>query len=144
MPSIKLKIEMKDKKNLFPLRGTYDPDTRILKVQRSLRQTFPTNYKVDPDHIYFRIKGTRTEKIVYIDNATRASIPLEQAGAQQNQDIDGKTKNTLDYLIEEKFWKSLIAKSKLPLSTLIIVLCAGGGIFYIIRDIILPIFGVAT
>jgi hypothetical protein len=69
-------------------------------------------------------------------------VPASIEVKTSNKTIDGKTKNMLDYLIEERFWKSLIAKTKLPLSTVILLLFSGGGIFYLIKDIILPIFGV--
>ena len=142
MSSIKLKVEMKDKKTLFPLKGKYDPDTRILKIYRGFSRAWATNFNVNPDHIYTRMKRrNRTEYAVYIDVTTRSSIPLETDSTKS--DIDGKMKNTLNYLIEEKWWRSIIAKQKLPLSTIAILLTAGGGIFYLIRDIILPIFGAA-
>lgn len=135
---------------------------------------FPTKFQIDPDHIYEQLKGRRRETVCFVDNASRKSIEVdkvtetikgtkkvdtvkENTGAVKekvevgesktihtNDPVDGETKNILDYLIEEKFWKSLIAKTKLPLSTVVILLCAGGGIFYIIRDIVLPIFGVPT
>lgn len=65
------------------------------------------------------------------------SINISSSG-----DIDGKKKNSLDYLIEEVFWKALIAKNKISLSTILIMFMAGGGIFFMIKDIILPLFGV--
>lgn len=67
---------------------------------------------------------------------------INPSRTQTTKEIDGKQKNTLDYLIEEVFWKSIIAKNKIPLSTILIMFMAGGGIFFLIRDLILPLFGV--
>ncbi len=50
-------------------------------------------------------------------------------------------KNMLDYFTERSYWDSLIKKGKLSISTILILLTAGGGLFYLIRDIILPLFG---
>ncbi len=172
MPNVNLKINLIDKKKIFPLKAKYNPETRLAQVHRSLTQIFPTRFEVNPDHIMHEIKGRHMGFVVFVDNATRksidAKIPKIEAVATEDGktkteivevtekvevgvshaptvsegEIDGKTKNTLDYLIEEKFWKSLIAKAKLPLSTILILLFAGGGLFYLIRDIILPLFGV--
>jgi len=171
MPSIKLKINLVDKRKIFPLKGKYDPETRLAQVKRGLRQTFPTRFQVDPDHIYTSIKGRRTEDVCFVDNASRKSIEVERVkvkttiedGIEKTEkekvketvtageskpihtdaSVDGAMKNTLDYLIEEKFWKSLIAKAKMSLSTIIILLFAGGGVFYLLI-IILRAFGVSV
>jgi hypothetical protein len=168
MPTVNLKIELLDKKQSYPLKAKYDTETRIAQAQRGLRKIVATKFLIDPDHIRQEIanNGKIIQLKVYVDNATRKSIPMTQEDQgdsdelpesieennqtvpasievkTSNKTIDGKTKNMLDYLIEERFWKSLIAKTKLPLSTVILLLFSGGGIFYLIKDIILPIFGV--
>ncbi len=84
-------------------------------------------------------KGKKTENA----ESNKENVEVgESIQVHTDKQVDGKTKNVLDYLIEERFWKSLIAKAKLPLSTVIILLCAGGGIFYLIRDVLLPLFGI--
>ncbi|MCW4008978.1 MAG: hypothetical protein NWF09_09875 [Candidatus Bathyarchaeota archaeon] len=144
MPNIKLKINLVDKRKIFPIKAQYDPETRIATAKRSLRQNFPSKFIIDPDHIYQQqTKRNKFEFVCYVDVATRQSIDtLEAHVIHSEKPINGNIKNTLDYLIEEKFWKSIIQKAKLPLSTVLIMLFAGCGIFYVIREILLPIFGV--
>ena len=150
------------------MKAKYDPETRLAQVQRGLRQMFPTRFQVDPDHIYDQRRGRKSELVCFVDNASRKSIEVDKAKTKEivedsktgtetettkemvqvgeskaihtEDQIDGKMKNVLDYLIEEKFWKSLIAKAKLPLSTILILLFAGGGLFYFII-ILLRAFG---
>ena len=142
MPSIKLKINLVDKRKIFQLKAKYDPETRLATAKRSLRQNFPSKFIIDPEHIYQQQKRNKFEFVCFVDVATRQSIEPHSHTIHKDAPIAGKTKNTLDYLIEEKFWKSLIQKAKLPLSTVLIMLFAGCGLFYLIREIILPIFGV--
>ena len=58
-------------------------------------------------------------------------------------EIDQKQRNILDFLIERSFWLSLLEKRKLPLTTLLILLLAGVGIYHVIV-LILRAFGVAV
>jgi hypothetical protein len=141
--SLKLKVFLVDKHRIFPIKAQYNPETRIAIAKRSLRQNFPSKFIVDPNHIYQEQKGKKFEFVCYVDIASRQSIDtLEAHAIHSEQAIDGKIKNTLNYLIEERFWKSLIQKTKLPLSTVLLLLFAGCGLFYLIREILLPIFGV--
>jgi hypothetical protein len=168
MPTINLKINLVDKRKIFPMKAKYNPETRLAQVQRGLRQMFPTRFQVDPDHIYESIKGKKSEAVCFVDNASRKSIEVDKVKTREiiedgkhrtetetikeivqvgesktihsEDPVDGAMKNTLDYLVEEKFWKSLIAKAKLPLSTVLIVLFAGGGLFYLLI-ILLRAFG---
>lgn len=168
MPNIKLKIFLVDQHRIFPLKAQYDTDTQLATVKRGLRQQFPTKFQINPTHIYEQRRGNKAELVCFVDNASRKSIEVENVKTREIKEngkkhvetqvitepvevaeshpletaesLDGKMKNVLDYLIEEKFWKSLIAKTKLPLSTVLITLCAGGGLFYLIRDILIPIF----
>lgn len=168
MPTVKLKIFLVDKRRIFPLKAKYDTDTRLATVRLGLRRHFPTKFQVNPEHLYEQRRGNRAELVCFVDNASRKSIEVENVKTREVKEngkkhvetqvvketvevaeshavetaeqLDGKMKNVLDYLIEEKFWRSLIAKTKLPLSTILITLCAGGGIFYLIRDILIPIF----
>lgn len=134
---IKIKLNLIDKHKIFTIKAKYFPDQRIAIAKRGLRQKFSAKYVVDPDHIYHVKKGRRFEYVAYVDVATCQSKSIHA-----NLPLDGEVKNKLDYLIEEKFWKSLIQQSKLPLSTILITLFAGCGLFYVIKEIILPIFGI--
>lgn len=158
MPKVKLEIELLDKKQSFPgLHAEYDTETRIAIVRRGLGRHVANKFEIDPDHIHEKIVNGRIAGAkVYVDNALRKSVPMKKEDGEEtenvevaqsadvasNGEIDGKKKNSLDYLIEEVFWKALIAKNKIPLSTILIMFMAGGGIFFLIRDIVLPIFGV--
>jgi len=156
MPHINLKINLIDKREIFQMKAKYNPETRLAQVQRTLRQAFPTRFQVDPNHIY---KCGR-KAWCFIDNASRKSIKVERVKTREikedgktrtetvpvkeavpvgeshivhtDEPVDGAMKNTLDFLIEEKFWKSLIAKQKLPLSTILILLAGGMGLLTII------------
>ncbi len=169
MPQIKLRINLVDKRKIFPLKAKYDPETRLAQVKRGLRQSFPTRFQIDPDHIYEENVRRGTEFICFVDNASRKSIEIEniktreiiENGKKQietetvkeqvqvgeshqihtDAPVDGAMKNTLDFLIEEKFWKSLIAKQKLPLSTILILLGAGMGLLALITLILKLVFG---
>ncbi|MEM2999572.1 MAG: hypothetical protein QXX34_03490 [Candidatus Bathyarchaeia archaeon] len=141
MPIVKLKIFLVDKRRIFPLKAKYDTDTRLATVRLGLRRHFPTKFQVNPEHLYEQRRGAKAELVCFVDNASRKSMEVAESHAVETaEQLDGKMKNVLDYLIEEKFWRSLIAKTKLPLSTILITLCAGGGLFYLIRDILIPIF----
>jgi hypothetical protein len=174
MPQIKLKINLIDKREIFPLKAKYDPETRLAQVKRALRQQFPTRFQIDPNHIY----KCKRQAWCFVDNASRKSIEMERAKIREvtketvengkkivetttetvpvketienvgvshqvhtDNPVDGKQKNTLDFLIEEKFWKSLIAKQKLPLSTILILLAGGMGLLTLVVLILKMVFG---
>lgn len=155
------------------MKATYDPETRLAQVQRTLRRTFPTRFEINPDHIY----ACGRQAVCFVDNASRKSITVEKVQTKEitkeivvdgkktvetttetqptketvvigeshtvhtDAPVDGAMKNTLDFLIEEKFWKSLIAKQKLPLSTILIMLAGGMGILTIIVLVLKLAFG---
>lgn len=165
MPTTNLIIELLDKKQTFPnLKAKYDTETRIAIVHRGLKRTVANKFLIDPNHIFQEIHGHKIRLKVFVDNASRKSTSMKELvpgkegetpppptqevpvsiNVSTDDNIDGKTKNKLDYLIEEVFWKSLIAKNKIPLSTLLIMFAAGGGIFFMIKEIILPLFGVVV
>ncbi len=169
MPTIKLRIYLVDKRQIFPLKAKYYPETRLAQVKRGLRQPFPTRFHVDPDHIYEERYRRGSDFVCFVDNASRKSVAVENVKTREiiedgkkrtetetvkenvetgeshqihtDKPIDGKEKNTLDFLIEEKFWKSLIAKAKLPLSTILILLGAGMGLLSLIVLILKLVFG---
>lgn len=199
MPTIKLKLEVRDKNHNFILKTKYDPDTHFAIAGAGFRKKFPTKYIVLPEDIVRVISrnGRKVELKADVSAATRHSIhiaqrpdwaistpekssesqggvphplwkkkddskPKEQGKADSEPvnvdpanpefetdfhdawDILQKLKNMLDYFTERTYWDSLIKKGKLALSTILIMLAAGGGLFYLIRDVLLPIFGVQT
>ncbi|MCW4044248.1 MAG: hypothetical protein NWE94_01875 [Candidatus Bathyarchaeota archaeon] len=170
MPQVKMKLEIRDKDQTFTTKATYDPDTHLAIAQRKFRQQFPTKYVVSPDDIVKHITTRgRIELKADVSVETRHSIRIapnpdwksmsdEQKIATEHKppDVPDKSfkidlhdlktlyqelKNMLDYFTERSYWDSLIKKGKLSISTILILLTAGGGLFYLIRDIILPIFG---
>lgn len=177
MPTVNLKLEIRDKDQTFTTKAVYDPDTHLAIARRRFRQQFPTKYVVSPNDIVKHITrgGRKIELKADVSVATRHSIniapdpkwetiPEELKETAKKIDTEQKPpdtpdksfkvdmhdlktlyqelKNMLDYFTERSYWDSLIKKGKLSISTILILLTAGGGLFYLIRDIILPIFGV--
>jgi hypothetical protein len=163
---IKLKVKLVDKHKIFPMKAKYDPQTRIAEVTKGLKKTVSERFEIDPDHIYEEFKGigNRKEYVVYADNANRKSIAVTRAkeiiedGQKRVEDvtedvdcaetvklhnedpIDNKKRNTLNYLTQASFWKSLLEKRKLPLTTVLLILLAGVGLYHFIL-MILHVFG---
>jgi hypothetical protein len=165
MKGIKLKVVLLDKRNWFDFKGKYFPQTRLVEVKSRLKRQL-MRFQVDPDHFYEHHKRGRRELAVFIDNAERKSITVKQAiqiieGDQKktelkdvsvltdgssvklssDQDIDQKKSNELDYLIEPAFWKALIERRKLAISTILILLFAGVGLYHFLL-VVLRTFGI--
>jgi len=101
-------------------------------------------------------KKTIRERAVFIDNATRKSVTVKEAikiktgifstetkeaepksievststTLHTDEEIDQKKRNMLDFLIERAFWLSILAKRKLALSTILILIFAGVGLYH--------------
>jgi len=171
MDSFKLHVVLLDKRNWLDLKATYDVYTRMAEV-RNWRGIVKERFEIDPDHVYdhhiakrplfiLPFKKVKTEKGVFIDNATRKSVTIKEAqkiktgifstktdekdktievsqstALHTNEEIDHKKRNMLDFLIERTFWISLLAKRKLALSTILIILCAGIGLYHIALTIL--------
>jgi hypothetical protein len=160
MKGIKLHVVLLDKRNWFDIKANYDPNTRLAE-KRNWRNRIMDRFIIDPDHIYEHYLKKRREKAVFVDNATRKSVTVKEAvkiigevsssGAKETTEIrdvtveakenvklhtddpiDQKQRNTLDFLIERAFWASLLEKRKLPLSTMLILLFAGVGVYHAI------------
>lgn len=167
MVEIKLKVKLVDKHKIFPMKAKYDPNTRIAEVKLGLRKRVHERFQIDPDHIYEEHKGFRGKKkefVSYVDTATRESIEIERVkeiiedGKKREEKttekvdaaksvklhsdkaINQKKRNMLDFLIERTFWASIIAKHKLPLSTVLIMLFAGAGLYHVVL-VLLKVFG---
>jgi len=163
----KLKLEgfVFDKHRIFKTKIVYDPETRLGSTKRGFRSKTSTRFFIDPDHIYTMRKGLREKNLVFIDNASRRSVKTKMPVTVYNPDgskkteeqeiavdcaesvkmhsdnpIDAKTSTSLDVLTERSFWKSLIEKRKLPVSTVLIILFAGAGLYHVLL-VVLRVFG---
>ncbi|MEM3442930.1 MAG: hypothetical protein QXM86_03640 [Candidatus Bathyarchaeia archaeon] len=143
---LKLDALILDKHKLIPAKAVYDPSTRIGEIKRGIRGIVEDRFEADPDHIYeMLLSFGKRKQIIIVDNASSKTISIptvkkEVVGNQvakeetimtncevketvklHNDDpVDIKTKNKLNYLTQQTFWKSLMEKRKLPLSTVII------------------------
>ena len=166
MDTFKVRIVLLDKKNWLDMKGVYDVNTRLVSVT-NWRHIVKDRFEVNPDHIYdhfyqqkallvLPLKKLKTEKAVFIDNATRKSVTVKEAikiktgifsteikegepksievatstTLHTDEEIDQKKRNMLDFLIERAFWLSLLAKRKLALSTILILIFAGVGLYH--------------
>jgi len=150
MKGIKLHVVLLDKRNWFDIKANYDPNTRLAE-KRNWRNRIMDRFIIDPDHIYEHYLKKRREKAVFVDNATRKSVTVKEGvkiierGMERTEldcpenvklhtdgPIDQKQRNENDFLIERAFWTSLLEKRKLPLSTMLILLFAGVGIYHVV------------
>jgi len=161
---IKLNVNLIDKHKIFRMKGIYDPETRLMNVRRSVFSRDIMRFVVDPDHIY-EVHGLKSSYLVFVDNAKRESVNIErvkkiiedgkkteqkvtetvEAGTSfpvhSDDPVDLEKANTLDVHSERAFWKALLQQTKIPLSTTIILLLAGVGIYHFLL-MILRAFGV--
>jgi hypothetical protein len=161
MNKIKLHVVLLDKRNWFDLKAYYDPDTRLAE-KRNWRHRIMDRFIINPDHVYDHfLRKRRNEKAVFVDNATRKSVTVQEAvkiiegksmlglihtertevkdvtvdapasvKLHSDGEIDQKKRNMLDFLIERAFWLSLLEKKKLAITTVLILLLAGIGIYH--------------
>lgn len=162
----KLTIYLFDKNRIFKVKAKYDPTTRLAESKRSLRSKFVNRFLVDPNHIYLiKKRGGSFENIAFVDNSSRKTVPIKvpvtvfnpdgskkveekeeeincATSVQMHSDkpIDQETVTKLDILSEQSFWKSLMERQKLAISTVLILLCAGIGLYHLLL-VILRMFG---
>lgn len=122
---MKLQVLVVDNNRIFKARGKYQPENRIVEIRRGFSRD-KIKFAVNPDHIY-RL-GLRGNPIVMVDLATRTSIAL----GNRETNIDPKLANQLDFHTEKSFWKALMQQHKIPISTLLITLFAGMGIYLLL------------
>ena len=115
-----------DKKRLFELKLKYATDTGLAEV-KSFRRADREKYAVSSDHIFLLKKGPIVHNVVFLDNARRMSV-----GITGDDPIDQKKSIGLSVLTEKSFWQGLIASKKLAISTMLIMLCAGAGLYHFI------------
>lgn len=163
--TLKLEGYVFDKHRVFKTKIVYNPETRLGTAKRGFRSKTAIRFFIDPDHIYHMRKKLRDKLVVFIDNASRRSVKTTlpvtvynpdgskktemkeidceaaaSAKMHSDQPIDAKTGTSLDILTERSFWKSLIEKRKLPLSTVLIMLLAGAGLYHLLL-VALRVFG---
>jgi hypothetical protein len=162
---LKLNIILLDKHRIFKVKADYDPETRLAETTKGLRRTVVQRFLVDPDHIYLDRKRSKIINTVFVDNAQLKSVPIkstvtikDETGTRtENKEvmvqampsialhtdcpIDQRKATELNVLTEKSFWKALIEKRKLPLSTTLILLAAGMGLYQIIVLIIRALGG---
>lgn len=163
---LKLHALILDKHKLIPAKAIYDPSTRIGEIKRGLRGVVEDRFEMDSDHVYELLGFGRRKQIIIVDNASSKTISIptvkkefvgnqvakqetvmvncevkESVKLHNNDPIDIKQKNKLNYLTQQSFWRSLMEKRKLPLSTVLIMLFAGMGLYHIIV-LFLRVFGV--
>jgi len=156
---LKLKIKLIDKRKIYTLKAKYDPLTRIAESKRGFRGKNRHRFEIDPDHIYEEFgKGLKPEYVAYVNNANRKSVEISQVKTifeKQNGKLHKKKQEVketvevnpslkihtddpvdpertikLDMLIDIAFWKSLMEKRKIALSTILITLFAGVGLYH--------------
>jgi hypothetical protein len=166
MEKFPVEIYVFDKHLLLPTRGIYDPETRLATVRRGWREKSSIKFYVDPDHIYRLKRGGKEKRVIFVDNATRRTVSVkgvktiinpdgskqvkeevtqvdcaESVQMHSDEEMDLYTATSLDVLTERSFWKALLERHKIPLSTTIILLLAGMGVYHIIL-LLLRAFGV--
>lgn len=160
-----LNLILLDKHRVFRMKANYDSETRLAEATKGFRRTIVQRFEVDPDHIYLEKKRAKVLNLVFVDNAQLKSVPIKStvkiqdatgtktetkevqvqvsSSTQMHTDgpIDQKKSTELNVLTEKSFWKALIEKRKLPLSTTLILLAAGMGLYQLLV-LLLRAFGV--
>ena len=120
MKPVKINVNLVDKDKIFKLKGRYDPETRIVTAKRRVFDKTPLKFEVDPSHIYLE----RKRMVCYVDNASRRSIKIGS-----DDPIDSKKSTTLNFLIDQAFWKAVLEKRKISAVTALALLLAGVGLY---------------
>lgn len=120
---MKLQAWVIDRNRIYKAKGEYYPEARMLEVKLRRWSRDKTKFAVDPEHIFLY----RGRQVVFVNLATRQSVDLDK-----NADRNMQLANQLDYHTERSFWKALIERHKIPISTLLITLFAGMGIYLLL------------
>jgi hypothetical protein len=162
MKKIKLHVVLLDKRNWFDLKAKYDPDTRLAeklnwrhrimdrfiidpdhiyehflrrKREKAVFVDNATRKSVTVKEAVKIIEGKALFGLVHTERTEVKDVTVElpeNVKLHSDGEIDQKQRNILDFLIERSFWLSLLEKRKLPLTTLLILLLAGIGIYHFI------------
>jgi hypothetical protein len=146
---MKVKLVLLYGNNIDFKKASYDPDYGVaaVKSRRWLRKGIQTRYMIDLEHLFYPV-GKKRIPHVLVDAHLRKSIKPERIGNGKNpeskidisKDPDPRLKARLDYMNEQTFWGSLIAKVKIPLHMVLMFMFAGAGIYSFIR-MLLSAFG---
>lgn len=129
--TLMLKGFLLDKRRVFETKLKYSASTGLAETV-GFHQRETEKFAVSTDHIYIQKKGFVIKNIVFLDNAMRKSIYVTGDAA-----IDQGTRIEMGALNEEKFWKGLWESKKMAVSTVLITLAAGAGLYHFIRLILL-------
>lgn len=128
----KIKVFIKDENGLEQKKGKLDRDSEVVEIKK--KAGFLTRekerYDIKCSHIIPLIKRFRRGKIqveyvIFVDRKSRKSFEI---GNSKLKEVDQKTRNKLDYLIDRNFWKALIGRVKISLFTALTLMFAGYGI----------------
>jgi len=125
--TVKCRLILLEDINVYERTGFYDPSDGIVATRKGfLGRSIDEKFGVDSKHI----KRLKTgQALIFIDLKAKTSINPHTRASR-----DGKMRNYLKYLSEEKFWKGF-GKGQLDRQTLIIILFAGVGIAFLIERI---------
>jgi len=138
----KIKVFIKDENGLEQKKGKLDRDSEFVEIKKKVG--FLTRekerYDIKCSHIIPLIKRRKRGKIgiekveveyvIFVDRKSRKSF---QIGKSELKEVDQKTRNKLDYLIDRNFWKALIGRVKISLFTALTLMFAGYGIIRFIE-----------
>ena len=142
---MKLKVFVKDGHRIEEYKAKYDPDDQIVEIKKKtgLLTREPERFKINPDHIYERLKkgGKKIEYWVFVSRRSRESVKIgngkkiEVSGESEPignlndpPEVDQKKRNKLDFLVDKAFWKAMIEKARISTFTALIMMFAGYGI----------------
>lgn len=167
MDTVKLKVLLLDKADIFERKAEYNPQTRLATERKGFRKTVVARYFVNPSHIGDFYHGRKSEKVVLVDVAKRRSVTIEEIknieikengktrkekkkikekvktdGVSVKFDsdvIDEKLKTKLDFHVERQFWQALMRGVRMPLSKFLIIFFSGMGAWHFIRLILMAL-----
>jgi hypothetical protein len=151
-PDTHLAIAQRKFRQQFPTKYVVSPDDIVKHITKRGRIELKADVSVETRHSIhiapnpnWKPAPDEQKEISKIDMEQKPPDTPDKSFKVDLHDLKTlyqELKNMLDYFTERSYWDSLIKKGKLSISTILILLTAGGGLFYLIRDIILPIFGV--
>jgi len=127
---VKLKVFVKDGHRIEEYKGKYDPDDQIIEIKKKtgLFTREPERFKINPDHIYEKLKrrGKKIEYWVIVNRRSRKSEPIGKLN--DPPEVDQRLRIDLNDLTNANFIKAVKAKKKLDKWNLIIYMFSGYGV----------------